>query len=143
MEFRLLWIWMDDPEIKAFDVFNIHAVVTNSEREEKAIAIFEFYGQPKTSSFQGYSNEAGEILSTEICDKETWLFFYEDFDTAKNEAAEKWNRLILELIRKRELTAEYAENYKRDHPLLPTDVYKAISKNAHLYPDLMKLFKSS
>ena len=39
---------MDDPEIKAFDVFNIHADVTNSEWEEKAIALFEFYGRPKT-----------------------------------------------------------------------------------------------
>ena len=34
---------MDDPEIKAFDVFNIHADVTDSEREEKATALFEFY----------------------------------------------------------------------------------------------------
>ena len=39
---------MDDPEIKAFDVFKIHAEVTDSEWEEKAIALFEFYGQPKT-----------------------------------------------------------------------------------------------
>ena len=80
---------MDDPEIKAFDVFNIHADITNSEREEKAMALFEFYGRPKTSSFQGVSNEAGEILSTDICDRETRLFFYEDFDLSKNEAAEK------------------------------------------------------
>ena len=39
---------MDDPEIKAFDVFKIHAEVTDSEWEEKAIALFEFYGRPKT-----------------------------------------------------------------------------------------------
>ena len=28
---------MDDPKIKAFDVFNIHADITASEEEEKAI----------------------------------------------------------------------------------------------------------
>ena len=77
-------------------MFNIHADVSDSEREEKAIALFEFYGRPKTSNFQGDSNEVGTILSTDICDNETWLFFYEDFDLAKNEAAEKRNRLMLE-----------------------------------------------
>ena len=59
---------MHDPEIKALDMFNIHADVTNSKREEKAIALFEFYDRPKTSNFQGDSNEAGAILSTDICD---------------------------------------------------------------------------
>ena len=132
---------MDDPEIKAFDVFNIHADVTDSEWEEKAIALFEFYGRPKTSNFQGDSNEAGAILSTAICDNETRLFFYEDFDLAKNEAAEKRNRLILELICKKELKVEDVETYKCEHPLLPADVYKAVSKNTRLYPDFMKLFK--
>ena len=92
---------MDDPEIKAFDVFNIHADIADSEREEKGIALSQFYGLPKTSNFQGDSNEAGAILSTDICDNETRLFFYEDFDLAKNETAEKRNRLILELIRKK------------------------------------------
>ena len=87
--------------IKAFDVFNIHAGVTNSEQEEKAIALFEFYGQHKTLNFQGDSNEAEAILSTDICDYETRLFSHEDFDLAKNEAAEMRNRLILELIRKK------------------------------------------
>ena len=140
---------MDDPEINAFDVFNIHADVTDSEREEKAIALFEFYGQPKTLNFQGDSNEAGAILSTDICNNETRLFFYEDFDLAKNEAAEKQNkfekrnRLILELIRKKELKAEDVETYKHEHPLLPADIYKAMSKNTHFYPDFMKLFKLS
>ena len=124
-------------------VFNINADVTDSEREEKAIALFEFYGQPKTLNFQGYSNEAGAILSIDICDNETRLFFYEDFDLTKNEAAEKWNRLILELIRKKELKAEDVETYKREHQLLPRDVYKAMSTNTHLYPDFMKLFKLS
>ena len=80
---------MDDPEIKAFDVFNVHADIADSEREEKGIALSQFYGLPKTSNFQGDSNEAGAILSTDICDNETRLFFYEDFDLAKNEAAEK------------------------------------------------------
>ena len=42
---------MDNLEVKAFDVFNIHADVTDFEREEKAIALFEFYGRPKTSHF--------------------------------------------------------------------------------------------
>ena len=40
---------MDNLEVKVFDVFNIHADVTDFEREEKAIALFEFYGRPKTS----------------------------------------------------------------------------------------------
>ena len=134
---------MDDPEIKAFDLFNIHADVTDSEQEEKAIALFEFYGRPKTWNFQGDSNEAGAILSADICDNETRLFFYEDFDLAKKEAAEKQNKLILELIRKKELKAEDVKTYKREHPLLPTDVYKAMSKNTYLHPDFMKLFKLS
>ena len=82
---------MDDPEIKAFDVLNIHADVTDSEQEERAIELFELYGWPKTSSFQGDSNEARAILITGICDNETQFFFYEDFDLAKNEAAEKRN----------------------------------------------------
>ena len=43
---------MDDPEIKVFDVFNIHADVTDSEREEKAIALFGFYGRPKPGIFK-------------------------------------------------------------------------------------------
>ena len=42
---------MDNLEVKAFDVFNTHADVTDFEREEKAIALFEFYGRPKTSHF--------------------------------------------------------------------------------------------
>ena len=140
---------MDDPKIKAFDVFNIHADITAFEEEEKAITLFEFYGRPKTSNFQGDSNEAGAILRTDICNNETRLFFYEDFDLAKNEAAEKQNkfekrnRLILELIRKKELKAEDAETYKHEHPLLPADIYKAMSKNTHFYPDFMKLFKLS
>ena len=32
---------------------------------------------------------------------------------------------------------------KREHPLLPADIFKAMSKNTHLYPDFMKLFKLS
>ena len=115
----------------------------NSKREEKAIALFEFYDRPKTSNFQGDSNEAGALLSTDICDDEIRLFCYEDFDLEKNEAAEKRNRLILELIRKRELKAGDVETYKREHPLLLTEVYKAMSKNTHLYPDFMKHFKLS
>ena len=82
------------------------------------------------------------------------MFFYEDFDLAKNEAAEKRNRLFLELIRKincswsssakkKELKAEDVETYNREHPLLSVDIYKAMSKNTHLYPDFMKLFKLS
>ena len=74
---------MDDPKIKAFDVFNIHADITAFEEEEKAITLFEFYGRPKTSNFQGDSNEAGAILSTDICNNETRLFLYEDFDLEK------------------------------------------------------------
>ena len=77
------------------------------------------------------------------------MFFYEDFDLAKNEAAEKQNkfekqnRLVLELIHKKELKAEDVETCKREHPLLPADIYKAMSKNTHFYPDFMKLFKLS
>ena len=119
---------MDDPEIKAFDVFNIHADVTDSEREEKATALFEFYGWTKTSNLQGDSNEAGAILSTDICDDERRLFFYEDFDLAKNEAAEKRNRLILELICKKELKVEYVATYKCEHPLLPRTFTKLHQK---------------
>ena len=83
------------------------------------------------------------MLSTDICDNETQLFFYEDFDLAKNEAAEKKNRLILELIPKKELKPEDVKTYKHEHPLLPPDIYKAISKNSHLYSDFIKLFKLS
>ena len=71
------------------------------------------------------------------------MLFYEDFDLAKNEAAEKRNRLMLELIRKKELKAEDVETDNREHPLLLADVYKAMSKNTYLYPDFMKLFKLS
>ena len=135
---------MDDPEIKAFDVLNIHADVTDSERKEEAIALIEFYRRPETSNFQGDSNEAGSILSTDIWDNETRLFSYEDFLIwKKNEVAEKQNRLILELTRKKEVKAKDVETYKREHPLLPADFYKAISKNTHLYPDFVKLFKLS
>ena len=42
---------------------------------------------------------------------------------------------------KKELKAEDVETYKREHPLLPADIYKAMSKSTHLYPDFMKLFK--
>ena len=36
---------IDDPEIKAFDVFNNHIDLTVFERKEKTIALFEFYGR--------------------------------------------------------------------------------------------------
>ena len=49
----------------------------------------------------------------------------------------------MELIRKKELKAEDVETYKHEHPLLPADVYKAMSKNTHLYSDFMKLLKLS
>ena len=61
----------------------------------------------------------------------------------KNEATEKWNKLIFELIGKKELKAEDVETYKRERPLFSMDVCKAMSKNTHLYPDFMKLFKLS
>ena len=51
--------------------------------------------------------------------------------------------MILELIRKKKLKAEDVETYKREHQLLPAHVYKAMSKNTHLYPDFTKLFKLS
>ena len=35
---------MDDPEINAFDVFNIQADLNVSERDEKITALFKFYG---------------------------------------------------------------------------------------------------
>ena len=65
---------MDDPEIKAFDVFNIHIHSTESEREEKTTASFKFYGRFKVSNFQGDFNEADTILSTGACDREIWRF---------------------------------------------------------------------
>ena len=36
---------LDDPEIKAFDVFNNHIDLTEFESTEKTIALFEFYGR--------------------------------------------------------------------------------------------------
>ena len=33
----------DDPEIKAFDVFNIHIDLTKSKREQKTTTLFEIY----------------------------------------------------------------------------------------------------
>lgn len=61
--------------------------------------------------------------------------FYEDFDLVKNEAAKKQNRVIMELVRKKERKAEDVENYKREHPVIPADIYKSMAKNFHLYPD--------
>ena len=49
----------------------------------------------------------------------------------------------MEFICKKELKAEDVETYKHEHPLLPTDIFKAMSKNTHLYLDFMKLFKLS
>ena len=40
--------------------------------------------------------------------------FYEDFDLVKNEAAKKQNRVIMELVRKKERKAEDVENYKEN-----------------------------
>ena len=84
---------MDDPEIKSFDVFNIHVDLTESERGGKTTALFEFHGQCKASNFQGDFNETNTILSTDTCnsEKKAFFIFYEDFDLAKNEAAEKQN----------------------------------------------------
>ena len=61
--------------------------------------------------------------------------FYEDFDLVKNEVAKKQNRVIMELVRKKELKAEDVENYKREHPVTPADIYKNMAKNFHLHPD--------
>ena len=36
---------IDDPEIKAFDVFNNHINLTEFESKEKTIALFEFSGR--------------------------------------------------------------------------------------------------
>ena len=47
---------------------------------------------------------------------------------AKNEAAEKQNRVIMELVHKKELKAEDIENYKHEHPVVPADIW--ISKIA-------------
>ena len=52
---------MDDPEIKAFDVLNIHVNLTKSEREEKTTALFEFHGRCKASNFQGDFNDTDTI----------------------------------------------------------------------------------
>ena len=38
-------IKMDDPEIKAFDVFNNHIDLSKLERKENTIALFDFYGR--------------------------------------------------------------------------------------------------
>ena len=85
----------------------------------------------------------GCILSTDTCDSKIQVFIYKDFDLAKNEPDEKQNRVIMEFICKRELKAEDVENYKREHPLIPADIYKSMAQNSHLYPDLMKFFKLS
>ena len=62
---------IDDPEIKAFDVFKIHIDLTESEKEEMTTALFEFYGQCKASNFQGDFNETDTTLSTDTCDSKT------------------------------------------------------------------------
>lgn len=36
---------MDDPEIKAFDVFNNYIDLTEFESKKKTITLFEFYGR--------------------------------------------------------------------------------------------------
>ena len=83
---------MGDPEIKAFDVFNFLVDLTESETEEKTTALFEFYGWFKASNFW---RRLDTILSTDTCDSK-------DFYFAKHEAAEKQNRVIMELVCKKE-----------------------------------------
>lgn len=134
---------MDDFEIKAFDIFNLHIISTPEEKEESIATLLKFYGQTQSSTFEGNETKADPITNRDSTDDDDVAYFFQEFESSKITAFENRNKAIKSLIKKKELKVEDAEQYKIDNPILSSDIYKIMIPNAHLYPDIMKIFKIS
>ena len=53
----------------------------------------------------------------------------------------KWGKLKIDW--KKKLQPGKVTQYKEDHPIAPSDVYKTLMKEGSEYPELMLLFKFS
>ena len=89
---------LDDPIFLALDVFNITFTFIDTERFDKIKVLLEFYGTPKSSTFEKGTNMAATLINEENVTEDSIRSFFINFDNALSHAQNKLNATIRELI---------------------------------------------
>ena len=134
---------LDDPVFLAFDAFNVSSDFDLETREQFVKVLSEFYGVRKSSTFNGETNTSEPIIDKLGLSKDEIRLFFPDFNAEVRREQHKRNEQIRKLIENKKLQPNEVAQYKEDHPINPSVVYKSLIKERSQYPELMTLFKFS
>ena len=132
---------LEDPIFLAFDVFNITFTFTDTECFDKIKMLLEFYGTPKSSTFEKGNNMAATLINEENVTEDSIRSFFINFGNALSSAQNKLNTTIRELVWTKKLESHKVESYKEEHPVTLDTVFKDIYTEKYDCPELTKLLK--
>ena len=89
---------LNDPVLLAYDVFNVTTTFTKEERYDHIKILANFYGEPKSSMFQGEINTALAPFENRNIGDATINQFFDDFDEAVKREQIKLNSKIKDMV---------------------------------------------
>ena len=93
------------------------------------------------STFNNKTNMAEPIIVKLGLSQDEIRSFFSDFDAEVLREEDKKNEGIQKLIENQKFQLGKVAQYKEDHPIVPSDIYKTLMKERSEYPELMILFK--
>ena len=136
-------IQVNDPVFLAFDIFNPNAKLSKVEIKEKVNRLIKFYGESKDSKFGGEVNKADPLINLQEITDECIDRFFDDFDRFVKKEEDKRNADIRSLVNTKELEPNKIVQYKDDHPIVASKIYKLMFLEHEQYDQLLKIFKFS
>lgn len=136
-------IQIDDPIFLAFDAFNVNATLTKEQIHEKVSTLKAFYGHQQQSKFEGNVNFAEALIDSSAITDESIDSFFKDFRYAVQKETDERNAQIRKLVENKQLDPSNIAQYKDEHPLHQSKVYRNMYGDRREYKELMKLFKFS
>ena len=133
---------LDDPVFLAFDTFNVSSDFDLEKREQCVNVLSTFYGKTKSSTFNNETNTVEPIINKLGLSQDEIKSFFSDFNAEVRQEEDKRNEEIRKFIENKKLQPGKVSQYKEDHPIAPSDIYKTLMKEQSEYPELMILFKA-
>ena len=119
---------LDEPVFLAFDGFNMTSDFDMEKREQCVNVLSTFYGEPKSSTFNNKTNMAEPIIDKLGLSQDEIRSFFSNFNAKLRREQDKRNEDIRKLIKNKKFQSGKVAQYKKDHPIAPSDIYKTLMK---------------
>ena len=119
---------LDDPVFLAFDAFNMSSDFDMEKTEQCVNVLSAFYGETKSSTFNNKTNMAEPIIDKLGLSQDEIRSFFSNFNAKLRREQDKRNEDIRKLIKNKKYQSDKVAQYKKDHPIAPSDIYKTLMK---------------